>query len=329
VAIDLGSGFDLLCGETSRPVHRALGLDDLNRYALAKQPVAPPSAAKRRKAGGDVHVLQRLMDQQVEVLEHDAIAACANRRGLRAMSGELLEAAYVNLCARLAPSLSIEVGAREARFSQRLKHKLPDLHAIAFEANPKTHRTFAERLLKDAATVDYRHGAICDRDGTVALNVPVARNGVRLQGTPGISSLLDRKAPSLDCDTITVPAFRLDTVIAGLDAAKIVAWIDAEGAQRQILAGGERFLEHVLCLYIEVESKPIWEGQALDREIAERLGAYSLIPVMRDSLTPNQYNVVYIRAAEGIAKQARPSVVRYLAKLRSLVASDGSGETPA
>jgi hypothetical protein len=72
-----------------------------------------------------------------------------------------------------------------------------------------------------------------------------------------------------------VPAFRLDTVITDLDAAQIVAWIDAEGAQREIRAGG------------------------------------------------------YIRAAEGIAKQARPSVVNYLAKLRSLVASDASGEQPA
>jgi FkbM family methyltransferase len=151
---------------------------------------------------------------------------------LRATSGELLETAYVNLCARLAPTLSIEVGAREARFSLRLKKRMPDLHAIAFEANPKTHRTFAESLLKEAASVDYRHGAICDRDGAVALNIPVARNGVRFKRTHGISSLLDRKSPGLECDTTTVPALRLDTVIAGLDAAKVVAWIDAEGAQR-------------------------------------------------------------------------------------------------
>jgi FkbM family methyltransferase len=326
VAIDIGSGFDLLCGETSRPVHRALGLNDLNRYALTEQPVAPQGAAESHKAGGDIHVLQRLMDQQVEVLEHETIAACANRRGLRATSGELLETAYVNLCARLAPTLSIEVGAREARFSLRLKKRMPDLHAIAFEANPKTHRTFAESLLQEAASVDYRHAAICDRDGTVALNIPVARNGVRFKRTHGISSLLDRKSPGLDCDTTTVPALRLDTVIAGLDAAKVVAWIDAEGAQREILAGGEHFLEQVLCLYMEVESRPIWEGQALDREIAERLGAYSLVPVMRDSLAATQYNVVYIRATQAIAKQARPSVVNYLAKLRSWVAAETSGE---
>jgi hypothetical protein len=77
---------------------------------------------------------------------------------------------------------------------------------------------------------------------------------------------------------------------------------------------------------MEVESQPIWEGQALDREIAENLGAYSLVPVMRDSLATTQYNVVYIRATEAVAKQARPSVVNYLAKLRSLVAAETSGE---
>lgn len=326
VAVDIGSGFDLLCGETSRPVHRALGLDDLNPYALTQQPVAPHSATKPRKAGGEVHLLQRLMDQQAEVLDHEAIVACANRCGLRARSGELLESAYVNFCARLAPTLSLEVGARDARFSLRLKKGMPNLQAIAFEANPRTHETYAERLLKEAAMVDYRHGAICDHDGTVALNIPVARNGIRLGRTHGASSLLDRTLPGLDCEAVTVPALRLDTVIGGLDVARAVAWIDAEGAQREILAGGSRFLEHVLALYIEVENQPVWKGQALDREIAETLSAYSLVPVMRDSLTPAQYNVVYIRAAEGIARQARPSVVHYLSELRSLVAAEASGE---
>jgi hypothetical protein len=34
VAIDIGSGFDLLDGAVSRPIHTELGLDRTNRYAL-------------------------------------------------------------------------------------------------------------------------------------------------------------------------------------------------------------------------------------------------------------------------------------------------------
>lgn len=34
VAIDIGSGFDLLDGHTSRPIHKILGLDTQNRYTL-------------------------------------------------------------------------------------------------------------------------------------------------------------------------------------------------------------------------------------------------------------------------------------------------------
>jgi hypothetical protein len=34
VALDIGSGFDLLSGKISRPVHSAMGLDKANPYAL-------------------------------------------------------------------------------------------------------------------------------------------------------------------------------------------------------------------------------------------------------------------------------------------------------
>ncbi len=34
VAVDIGSGFDLLAGEISRPIHRKLGLAEANQYAL-------------------------------------------------------------------------------------------------------------------------------------------------------------------------------------------------------------------------------------------------------------------------------------------------------
>jgi hypothetical protein len=34
VAVDIGSGFDLLDGTITRPIHRVLGLGELNPYAL-------------------------------------------------------------------------------------------------------------------------------------------------------------------------------------------------------------------------------------------------------------------------------------------------------
>ena len=100
-------------------------------------------------------------------LEHNAIRSCANRQGLRERSGSLLEAAFLDLAARLAPTLSVEIGAHEASFSERLKAKLPDLHALAFEANPFVYRRHAGRLGQHPNAIDYRHAAICGEDGTV------------------------------------------------------------------------------------------------------------------------------------------------------------------
>jgi FkbM family methyltransferase len=267
--------------------------------------------------------LQRLLGEQIGLLNNEAISSCANRQGLRKQSGELLEAAFLDLATRLAPTLSVEIGAHEASFSERLKTNLPNLQALAFEANPFVYRRHVDRLRN--LSVDYRHAAICSEDGTVPLQIPVKRNGDLFGRDHGIASLYRRVGEGFEYERVLVPAITLDTALRQFLGVRSVVWIDAEGAQHTIMAGGRSYFAGVMALYIEVERRAAWCDQKLDREIATRLADFSLVPIMRDGLAKGQYNEVYVRMDGEVGNVAFAATLSYTEQLRALISANESG----
>jgi len=259
----------------------------------------------------------KLLDEQNRLLNRDSILAAPNRQGLRHETGTLLEHAFIDLAAALQPTLSVEIGAHEASFSERLKAKCPALHAIAFEASPPVFELHAARLRLPPIEVDYRHLAISDADGSAELRVPMGRDGAPLNA--GISSLLHRTNFRDGYETAHVPALSLDSALAGFDTARAVAWIDVEGAQHKVIAGGHKFFARVCAVYIEVERVRVWEEQRTDRELTEILAGFSLLPIMRDELAGSQFNQVYVRADRDVIDAALPVASRYVAALEGMI----------
>ncbi|HVN01612.1 MAG TPA: hypothetical protein VMT68_15500 [Caulobacteraceae bacterium] len=257
-----------------------------------------------------------LADQDV-ALHDPRVASAPNRQGLRQRTGALLEAAFLDLCEALAPHLSVEIGAHEASFSERLKGRLPELSAIAFEANPLVHAAHAERLR--AIGVDYRHCAITRRAGPVELHVPVSLLGTALDRVSEIGSLARRTLEVFEYEAFTAPGAALDEVVACGAGERAVAWVDAEGAQKEVVDGGQTFFGQVLALYVELEREVVWRDQLCDREIEAELAKYALAPALRDNLASGQYNAVFVRDAPGVLAQALPVADRYAADLRRLL----------
>jgi FkbM family methyltransferase len=224
-----------------------------------------------------------------------------------------VEHAFRGLCADVAPALSLEIGAREARFSRWLRAVAPHAHCLAFEANPFVHEQYAAGLAE--AGVDYRHLAITDVEGTVDLRIPREfynpehDRRFSKDRTSGMASLVDHRMAEVH-DEVPVPGMRLDDVVrrdTDLDEGdEVVVWIDVEGASEQVLTSGAEVLRRAALVYIEVESQPVWEGQWLDVDVARFLAGCGLVPLLRDVQRPRQYNVVYVRADLG----ARPRLVR-------------------
>jgi FkbM family methyltransferase len=274
----------------------------------------------RAPHSSDLERLSRLYDEQLILLDQERIARCENRRGLREATGDLLEAAFIELAAALEPELSVEVGAHEASFSARLKARLPGLHALAFEANPYVYERFAAEMRGPGAGVDYRFAAICAHDGVAEFRIPKTLVGDAVERRNEIGSLR-HWAGIVDFETVNVPALTLDTALSANAGARSVIWIDAEGAQSEILAGGGEFFRRVAAVYIELEDRERWHGQSLSGEVAERLAAASLVPVMRDNLARGQFNEVYCRTEPEILGTALQPVANYVGALRRLAAA--------
>lgn len=217
----------------------------------------------------------------------------------RAEVGERVERTFRELCREVAPTVSLEVGAHEARFSRWLKGEVPTAQCWAFEANPYVHKKYVDRVTDSG--VDYRHLAISDVNGTVELGIPRELHNTDRGRRFGKSrtnrmASLSQHRYAERTDTVTVPSVPLDDFVSVADDDVVVAWIDVEGASGPVLSSGEKVLSRASLVYIEVESEPVWDGQWLDVDVARFLSGCGLVPVLRDVQRRHQYNVVFASA---------------------------------
>ncbi len=259
-----------------------------------------------------------LRDQDV-LLADEQITSEPNRRGLRVRTGDLLEDAFIELAASLAPTLSVEIGAHEASFSERLKRKVPDLRSLAFDANPDVAKWFAPRV----HGVEYRHLAISDHDGSAQLHIPRTRRTPRPKRRNQMSSLHHRQVGRFRSHSVVVPARRLDTVLADIardsERRRIVMWVDAEGAQREIIAGGSEAFEATEAVYIELERTAYWDEQLLAEDVTTILAGIGLDMVMFDNLAVGQFNAVFVSRRADVLDRALLVARRYVEALRDVV----------
>ena len=102
------------------------------------------------------------------------LAACfdlADPNERKRSAGELTSL-YLDLVTAINPDVTVEIGAFDASFSQAIKQRLPQVRAVAFEANPYNFEEVASRVA--AAGIEYVHKAVSDVDGTVTFNIMAA-----------------------------------------------------------------------------------------------------------------------------------------------------------
>lgn len=238
-------------------------------------------------------------------------------RGLpREVVNDRVEEAFRDLCRGLRPTLGLEVGAHEARFSRWLRSEVPGVRSVAFEANPYVHRKFADRLAD--AGVDYRQVAVSDADGPVELQIPRQLHNTRTdrrftkhRGSRMAS--LSAHRWQVESERVPVRSVRLDDSVRIARDDVVVAWIDVEGANKQVLTSGCDVLARTSLLYVEVENEPVWDGQWLDVDVADFLAGFGMVPVLRDFQRPHQYNVVFAAAAladDPLVERVRDEVFR-------------------
>jgi FkbM family methyltransferase len=74
-----------------------------------------------------------------------------------------------------------------------------------------------------------------------------------------------------------VPCWKLDTIFNKEWLTKIdLLWVDIQGAERDMIAGGWGALARTRFLFIEVESSELYAGQALRDELIAILGSWEI-----------------------------------------------------
>jgi FkbM family methyltransferase len=184
---------------------------------------------------------------------------------------------------------------------------------IAFEPNPENYAAICAD--PRSSEIEVRAEAVSDEDGQATfylLDVPPDRQWVK-----GASSLNRRGAIiqwGLTERPIRVAACRLDTVLQDAPAP-IALWIDVEGAAKRVVDGFEGIGDRVSFIYVEVEPRPLWEGQAGASEVLDKLTARGFREVARDGASEIQFNVLLTRdvgpaalmLAKLVAAMARPA----------------------
>lgn len=218
----------------------------------------------------------------------------------RRQSAERVEKFFYHVLDLLPVTHTLEVGAHEATFSRTAKKNLGEkITARAFEANPLVFSHFLLDGEMRASGVEYIHSAIGNRDGSWPFRIYASTNGKKEPpDSRRHSCLLRTDSPQDKYNDVIVPMARLDTLCSKDAPESIYAlWIDAEGFGLQVLEGAEHVLPNTAAIYMELESSPHFQGQALDRTIMGHLLAQDFLPILRDFLFPHQYNVIFVKKA--------------------------------
>jgi FkbM family methyltransferase len=202
---------------------------------------------------------------------------------------------YFDLLMEIRPSVTVEIGAFDASFSLEMKRRLPEVHAVAFEANPYNFAVCSAKALE--AGVEYLHTAVADMDGTLTFNVIAGQGDQRFPQVKGNDSLLQRNVANVDYEQVIVPATTANRFFGQprfLDS-RMSLWIDVEGAAGKVLQGATEVFGRTQSLLIEVEEIQFWTDQWLSRSVDAFLEQYGFVPVARDFEYEYQYNILYVR----------------------------------
>lgn len=215
----------------------------------------------------------------------------------RRQSAERVADFFLHMQSLLPVTTVLEIGAHEATFSRAVKKACPEKTVRAFEANPHVYSHFLLEGELRKQGIDYRYGAIGDSNGSTRLHIYESIDGRDEPCDSRRQSILLRVANEADRHHhIWVPLARLDTLCAAdPEDSRYALWIDAEGSGGQVLEGAEGILTRTLAVYIELESLPKFEDQALDRDIMRHLLERDFVPLLRDFQFNHQYNAVFVK----------------------------------
>lgn len=213
------------------------------------------------------------------------------------------EARLRALLAHQAVDLVLDVGANAGQYGALLRKLGYAGRIVSFEPLSAPHAALSAAASGDAAWTVADRMAIGDRDGTIEINV--SENSASSSILPMHGRHLAAAPQSQYVSVETVPIRTLASVAGAAlaDARRPFLKIDTQGYESQVLDGAAAVLPRIQGLQLELSLVPLYEGQALYREVIERLTAagfelHAVLPGFSDNRTGRmmQMDGVFFRA---------------------------------
>jgi 2-O-methyltransferase len=179
--------------------------------------------------------------------------------------------------ARGAPLVIFEVGAHLCQDSLALREIFPRAAMFVFEPDPRNAYQITRQGLDRRFT--FIDAAVGDRDGKATLHLSGGRPPGAAPHVWTQSSSLKEPREHLQqypwCTferDATVRIVRLDTFVVERSIDRIdFLWADVQGAEDQLIAGGQRALASTRYLYTEFSDRELYSGQISLQQILDRL----------------------------------------------------------
>jgi FkbM family methyltransferase len=173
----------------------------------------------------------------------------------------------------------------------------PDARIIAFEANPFLYQRMMENPNLRDRRIEVLPFAISDKNGVAHFHVTDVDYDNAQAKNPGTSSLLLHEGLMVK-EVIEVSTRRIDEfLLSEFPRARNVAlWIDAEGAEYEILQGMTGIKDRVVAIHVETSHTPMRVGQKVYSEVKALMDGLGFFAV-GDDIPPwrNWGDAVFIR----------------------------------
>jgi FkbM family methyltransferase len=193
---------------------------------------------------------------------------------------------FIKIQKILSPTTAIEIGAYDAEFSHMCVEQNICNNIHAFEASPYVYNNFKEHMNQN---INYKNIAIGDYDGNILFQL---KNDIDFDIARS-NSIHKNINKNVKYSYVDVEISKIDTLFKNDD--NICFWIDAEGANKEVLSGAINSLKRTQSILIETEQERLWENQWVHDDVADFLNKQNFTMVERVFQGKLQSNCIFIK----------------------------------
>ncbi|GGI34215.1 MULTISPECIES: FkbM family methyltransferase [Bradyrhizobium] len=184
---------------------------------------------------------------------------------------------------RVTCPVILDIGCNDGSDTQRFLELCPDASVYCFEPDPRAIARFKENKRLARPNVALMQLAISDRNGTIEFHPSNGDGDARGWDLSGSIRRPKNHLSEYDWvrfdDSILVETQRLDdwSGEAGLSGPVDLIWMDVQGAESDVIAGGQKTLGRTRFIYTEYSDRELYEGQLSLRSILDLLPAFEVV----------------------------------------------------